>query len=100
MSYHRSNERGHARLDIFQRARKLLVSGPIVLDEAAKEFLESQRNRVDLVLDKVIGRFLDAWQAEAGMKTYGQAIADVMRFRTDEGESFEIALALQKEDRA
>jgi len=63
-----------------------------VLDEAAKEFLASSLNRVDSVLDTVIGRFLDAWQAEAGMKTYGQAIADVMSFRAGEGEKLEISV--------
>jgi isocitrate lyase len=63
-----------------------------VLDESAKEFLASSQNRVDPVLDTVIGRFLDAWQAEAGLKTYGQAIADVMRFRAGEGEKLEFSV--------
>jgi hypothetical protein len=26
-------------------------------------------------------KLVDAWQAEAGVKTYGEAVADVMRFR-------------------
>ena len=30
-------------------------------------------------------RFLDAWQAEAGLKTLGEAVAEVMAFRADEG---------------
>lgn len=63
-----------------------------VLDQSAREFLDSPGNRVDAVLDTVIGRFLDAWQAEAGMKTYGQAVAEVLRFRQDEGESFDLSV--------
>lgn len=63
-----------------------------VLDDAAKVFLDSSGNRVDRVLDKAIGRFLEVWQAEAGMKTYGQAIADVMDFRMGEGMSFDMSM--------
>jgi isocitrate lyase len=40
---------------------------------------------VDAVLDKVFDRFVDVWQAEAGVKTYEEAVADVMRFRRSEG---------------
>jgi len=36
-------------------------------------------------LDEAADRFLEAWQAEAGLKTYGQAVADEMTFRADEG---------------
>ncbi len=63
-----------------------------VLEKEAEEFLQSSQNRVDKVLDVVIGRFLDAWQAEAGMKTYGQAVADVMEFRIAEGGSYELSV--------
>jgi isocitrate lyase len=63
-----------------------------LIDEAANAYLESEGNRVDAVLDRVFGRFLDAWQAEAGLKTFGQAVADVMRFRLDEGETFDIGV--------
>jgi isocitrate lyase len=35
--------------------------------------------------------YLDLWQAEAGLKTYGQAVADVIEFRSDEGEQFDLS---------
>jgi isocitrate lyase len=36
----------------------------------------------------VFNRFVDMWQAEANVKTYGEAVADVMRFRASEGVQF------------
>ncbi|MBI4951999.1 MAG: isocitrate lyase family protein [Myxococcales bacterium] len=43
---------------------------------------------IDTTLDKVFNRFVDIWQAEANVKTYGEAVADVMRFRLSEGVQF------------
>jgi isocitrate lyase len=40
---------------------------------------------VDAALDSVFNRFVDLWQAEASVKTYGEAVADVMASRTSEG---------------
>ncbi|MFN7973637.1 MAG: isocitrate lyase ICL2 [Acidobacteriota bacterium] len=40
---------------------------------------------VDGALDKALTRFVDTWQAEANVKTYGEAVADVMSFREGEG---------------
>jgi isocitrate lyase len=45
---------------------------------------------VGLLLDRVVTRYVDLWQVEAGLKTYGQAVADVMEFRIGEGETFEM----------
>jgi isocitrate lyase len=48
---------------------------------------------VDKALDKIVTRYVDAWQAEAGLKTYPQAVADVIEFRSNEGERFEMSAA-------
>jgi isocitrate lyase len=40
---------------------------------------------VDTTLDKVFTRFVDVWQDEADVTTYGEAVAKVMRFRESEG---------------
>jgi isocitrate/methylisocitrate lyase len=44
------------------------------------------------VLDQALGGILDrcgdAWEEEAGLKTYGRAVADELAFRVAEGESF------------
>jgi isocitrate lyase len=41
---------------------------------------------VDTTLDKVFTRFVDVWQEEADVTTYGEAVAKVMRFRESEGQ--------------
>lgn len=45
---------------------------------------------LDAMFDSVAARFLDAWEDEAGLKTFGEAVAEVIDFRTSEGEPVEI----------
>ena len=51
---------------------------------------EEDGSSIDALLDSIVDRYLELWQAEAGLKTFGQAVADVMDFRSREGEVFEI----------
>ncbi len=46
---------------------------------------------VEALLDKIETRYLEAWQAEATLKTYPQAVADVIAFRGNEGERFDMS---------
>ncbi|MCP3905295.1 MAG: isocitrate lyase family protein [Planctomycetes bacterium] len=63
------------------------------VDDAAEGLQDATETRlIDAALDDVSNRYLDAWQAEAGLKTYAQAVADVMKFRRDEGDSFEMSV--------
>ncbi len=62
-----------------------------LIETAAKTYGETMPPSVDPMLDKIATRYLDLWQAEAGLKTYGQAIADVIEFRTSEGERFDMS---------
>lgn len=41
-------------------------------------------------LDTVVNRFLDQWQMEAVLKTYGEAVADAMKYSIDEGAELEM----------
>ena len=59
-----------------------------VVEEAARTYKQHPQGNVDSLVDKVIERYSDAWQAQAGVKTYAQAVADVMAFRRNEGEEF------------
>ena len=47
---------------------------------------------VESVLDTIDSRYAEIWQAEAGLKTYGEAVADVLEFRIGEGERFDMTL--------
>jgi isocitrate lyase len=61
-------------------------------EDVAQSFLEMPGPTIDPLLDEVVSRYLDVWQGEAGLKTYGDAVADVMRFRSSEGEQFPMSV--------
>jgi isocitrate lyase len=63
------------------------------LKQSAEAFLAAGTTRIDKLLDELGSLYADMWQAAAGLKTYGQAIADVIEFRASEGESFELSAA-------
>ena len=63
-----------------------------LLEESAAAYKNDPATSVDALLDKVATRFIDAWQSEAGLKTYARAVADVMEFRRNEGEEFELGV--------
>ncbi|OBK71876.1 isocitrate lyase ICL2 [Mycobacterium sp. 1274761.0] len=48
---------------------------------------------VDVLYDKVESRFVEAWQNDAGLETYGEAVADLLEFREREGEPLEMSAA-------
>jgi isocitrate lyase len=48
--------------------------------------------RSEEVLDVIETRYAEVWQAEAGLKTYGEAVAEVLELRIGEGEPFALTL--------
>ena len=63
-----------------------------LIEESAKEFRLNGSIDIDAMLDKPFNRFLDDWQAEAGLKTFRDAIAEAIKIRAGEGEHFDISL--------
>jgi isocitrate lyase len=53
---------------------------------AAADLRKGAIATVDAALDKVFDAFVDAWQEEAGVSTYADAVAEVLAFRESEGE--------------
>ena len=47
---------------------------------------------VDAMLDEVVDRFLEVWEAEAGLKTYGAGGRRRHRVPRDEGETFDMSV--------
>ena len=45
-----------------------------------------------IMLDKLTATLFETWQVEAGLKTYGEAVAEAIAFHTDEGLKFEMAI--------
>jgi isocitrate lyase len=63
-----------------------------VVVAAAAAYLSNGSASPEDTLDTVADRFLEVWQAEAGLKTLGRAVADVMAFRLDEGVQLEMTV--------
>jgi isocitrate lyase len=57
-----------------------------VIDEAAAAYRADGARPVVALVDAVADRFLEEWQNAARLMTLGQAVADLMAFREDEGE--------------
>jgi isocitrate lyase len=47
---------------------------------------------IDAVFDEVESKFVDAWQNDAGLMTYGEAVADLLEFAESEGESRDLSV--------
>ncbi|MGH2417927.1 MAG: isocitrate lyase/phosphoenolpyruvate mutase family protein, partial [Candidatus Limnocylindria bacterium] len=62
------------------------------IDEIARAHATEPDGSAERALDAAADRFIGAWQAEAGLKTYGQAVADAMAFRADEGAELEMSI--------
>ena len=58
-----------------------------LIDEAAAVWTKDRSGSLDALFDRVESQFIDAWQDDAGMETYGNAIAEVLRFKEAEGEA-------------
>jgi isocitrate/methylisocitrate lyase len=42
---------------------------------------------VDAVFDEIESKFVDAWQLDAGLMTYGEAVAELLEFAENDGDS-------------
>ena len=89
--------RGHRLFAIsdaeYQAAARWLDRAGIarLLQEGAAAWTRKPAGGIDPLLEGALARLTDSWQAEAGVKTYAQAIADVIEFHENEGEQFELS---------
>ena len=58
-----------------------------VIDEAAAAWTTDRTGSLDTLFDRVESQFVDAWQSDAGLDTYANAVAEVLRFKEAEGEA-------------
>jgi isocitrate lyase len=63
-----------------------------MLEESARAHTSDGAPSIEAMLDAIGTRYLEAWQTEAGLETYGQAIADVIEFRVNEGERLDVSV--------
>jgi isocitrate lyase len=57
-----------------------------LIADAAASWQQDRNQSLDALFDKVESRFVRAWQDDAGLQTYGEAVAELLEFREREGE--------------
>lgn len=62
------------------------------IDAAIKALPNHNSVVINAALDAAATRLLELWQMEASMKTYGEAVADVMAFHLDEGAELSMTI--------
>jgi isocitrate lyase len=64
-----------------------------MIAEQSAAWRNGQERSLDALFDKVESKFVGAWQDDAGLDTYGDAVAELLRFRESEGEPQEMSAA-------
>jgi isocitrate lyase len=64
-----------------------------VLELSAQEFQQADGPSAEELLESVETRYLEAWLSEASLTSYPQAVADVIEFRANDGEPFDMSAA-------
>ena len=57
-----------------------------LIADAAAAWQAGREQSVDALFDRVESRFIEAWQDDSGLETYGGAVAELLEFREREGE--------------
>ena len=57
---------------------------------SARAFQQSGGSSAESLLEDAENQYLEAWLSEANLKSYPEAVADVIGFRAGEGESFDL----------
>ncbi len=64
-----------------------------VLEKSAEAFQQADGSSAEELMESIETRYLEAWQSEANLKSYPEAVADVIEFRASEGEIFDMSAA-------
>ncbi len=60
--------------------------------EAVASLREGKETSIEPMFDRITARFLDAWENDAELNTFGEAVAEVIEFRSSEGEPVETSV--------
>jgi len=61
--------------------------------KSAAEYLQNPDRSIDKIFDALEQKFVDVWQDDAGLLTYGEAVAELLEFRESEGEQLDMTVA-------
>lgn len=62
------------------------------MDEKIDALKDSDYINMETTLDEVVTRFVETWEVDAGIMTFGEAVADLMQFHNEEGLEFELTV--------
>src|SRR5436309_3474809 len=60
--------------------------------QAVASLREGKETSIEAMFDRITTRFLDAWEDDAELNTFGDAVAEVIEFRSSEGEPVETSV--------
>lgn len=62
------------------------------MDENIKSVKGGMAGRITNLLDKVVTKFVDTWEVKSGLKTYAEAVAELMEFQIEEGRQHQMTI--------
>ncbi|MFZ1174703.1 MAG: isocitrate lyase ICL2 [Mycobacterium sp.] len=62
-----------------------------LVSEAVNAWRENGKKSINDLFDQVESRFVAAWEDDAGLMTYGEAVAEVLKFDASEGEPIDMS---------
>jgi isocitrate lyase len=62
-------------------------NGIVELITKAAASPDHAQESIDAVFDEIESKFVDAWQVDAGLMTYGEAVAEVLEFNANDGDA-------------
>src|SRR3954463_3784805 len=63
-----------------------------LIADAAATWLERGAPPNDELYDRVESRFVEAWEQDAGLQTYGEAVAELLEFKESEGDPLDMSV--------
>ncbi|WP_292991563.1 isocitrate lyase ICL2 [Mycobacterium sp.] len=66
-------------------------NGVVELITQAAASPDHAQESIDAVFDEIESKFVDAWQLDAGLMTYGEAVAELLEFNANDGESSDMS---------
>lgn len=62
------------------------------IDEKIDALVSGSEKNFEKILNEITTKFFDAWETDAGIKTFGEAVADSMKFHVEEGSEFKMTV--------
>ncbi|HWP93958.1 MAG TPA: isocitrate lyase/phosphoenolpyruvate mutase family protein [Thermodesulfobacteriota bacterium] len=62
------------------------------IDENIQALKEGKEKSITKPLDNVVTKFVEIWEIESKLKTYGEAVAELMKFQIEEGRQLDLTV--------